>query len=73
MQPQSVLPASAMRQLLAQTEHPPWWHDKGLRKVIFWQACIMMSQMIVGYDEVIVGSFQSMDPWVKGEKLPSRS
>ena len=44
----------------------PWWRDAGLRKLIFWQSWILVSQMIVGYDEVIVGTFQAMAPWREG-------
>lgn len=49
----------------------PWWRDSGLRRLVFWQGCILISQMVVGYDEVIVGSFQSMDPWVQDMGNPS--
>jgi hypothetical protein len=49
----------------------PWWRDSGLRRLVFWQTCILISQMVVGYDEVIVGSFQSMDPWVQGKQNPA--
>ncbi|KAJ9137941.1 Hexose transporter protein [Pleurostoma richardsiae] len=49
----------------------PWWRDAGLRKLIFWQSWILVSQMVVGYDEVIVGTFQAMDPWQKAMGYPS--
>lgn len=44
----------------------PWWRDAGLRTLVFWQTWILVSQMIVGYDEVIVGSFQAMEHWRNG-------
>jgi hypothetical protein len=43
-----------------------WWKDLGVRKLLAWQATILVSQMTTGYDESVVGSFQSMKPWVKG-------
>jgi hypothetical protein len=43
-----------------------WWKDSGLKRLVFWQGCILISQMTVGYDESIVGSFQAMDSWVEG-------
>lgn len=46
-----------------------WWKDLGLRKLLAWQATILISQMTTGYDESVVGSFQSMKPWVKGPSL----
>ncbi|OQE41818.1 hypothetical protein PENCOP_c004G06572 [Penicillium coprophilum] len=51
-----------------------WWKDLGLRKLLAWQATILLSQMTTGYDESVVGSFQSMKPWVKdmGNPDPSR-
>lgn len=48
----------------------PWWRDSGLRKLIFWQSWILVSQMVVGYDEVIVGTFQTMKPWKQGSSRP---
>jgi hypothetical protein len=50
--------------------NPQWWRDSGLRKLIFWQACILISQMTVGYDEIVVGSFQAMKPWIEGQLPP---
>jgi hypothetical protein len=47
-----------------------WWKDLGLRKLLAWQATILVSQMTTGYDESVVGSFQSMKPWVKGLQVP---
>ncbi|TVY45738.1 Lactose permease [Lachnellula subtilissima] len=41
-----------------------WWRDRGLRKLLFWQGCIVVSQMTVGYDESVVGSLQAMKPWI---------
>ncbi|KAH8897560.1 general substrate transporter [Thozetella sp. PMI_491] len=61
----SALRASAAAEVL------PWWQDAGLRKLIFWQFWILVSQMVVGYDEVIVGSFQAMDPWQEAMGNPS--
>jgi hypothetical protein len=51
---------------LPNNTNPQWWRDSGLRKLILWQGCILVSQMTVGYDEVVVGSFQAMNPWIKG-------
>lgn len=48
-----------------------WWKDLGLRKLIAWQLTILISQMTTGYDESVVGSMQSMKPWVKGQSSPS--
>lgn len=45
----------------------PWWRDSGLRKLIFWQTCILAAQITVGYDEVIIGSFQALQPWQDGK------
>jgi hypothetical protein len=42
-------------------EDSQWWKSSGLRRLVLWQACLLVSQMVVGYDEVVVGSFQSMD------------
>lgn len=41
----------------------PWWRDNGLRKLILWQSFILLAQMTVGYDESIIGSFQSIQAW----------
>ncbi|KAJ6190325.1 hypothetical protein N7519_000346 [Penicillium mononematosum] len=51
-----------------------WWKDLGIRKLLAWQATILVSQMTTGYDESVVGSFQSMKPWTKdmGNPNPSR-
>ncbi|KAJ5771186.1 uncharacterized protein N7511_003237 [Penicillium nucicola] len=51
-----------------------WWKDLGIRKLLAWQATILVSQMTTGYDESVVGSFQSMKPWVNdmGNPNPSR-
>lgn len=46
---------------------PKWWKDSGLRRLMFWQLCILVSQATVGYDESLVGSFQAMQPWVEGD------
>jgi hypothetical protein len=43
-----------------------WWKDVGLRRLIGWQITILISQMTTGYDESVVGSLQSMQPWVDG-------
>lgn len=48
-----------------------WWRYSGIRRLVFWQTCILVSQMVVGYDEVVVGSFQSMDSWVQGGLIHS--
>ncbi|KAF3005415.1 hypothetical protein E8E14_000412 [Neopestalotiopsis sp. 37M] len=56
---------------LTPSGHVPWWKKSGLRRLVFWQSCILVSQMIVGYDEVVVGSFQSMDNWVQDMDNPS--
>ncbi|KAJ0283661.1 hypothetical protein CBS470a_007201 [Colletotrichum nupharicola] len=60
--------ATAEPGLLDLTNTPtlPWWKDQGLRKLIFWQTCILAAQITVGYDEVIVGSFQALQPWQDG-------
>ncbi|TVY14531.1 Lactose permease, partial [Lachnellula arida] len=50
-----------------------WWRDKGLRKLLFWQGCIVVSQMTVGYDESVVGSLQAMKPWLEAMGHPSSS
>ncbi|KAF4769426.1 hypothetical protein N7455_008500 [Penicillium solitum] len=50
-----------------------WWKDLGLRKLLAWQATILVSQMTTGYDESVVGSFQSMKPWVKDMGYPDSS
>ncbi|KAL4968326.1 general substrate transporter [Aspergillus stella-maris] len=51
-----------------------WWKDLGLRKLIFWQSTILISQMTTGYDESVVGSLQSMQPWITdmGDPDPSK-
>lgn len=43
-----------------------WWCDSGLRRLVFWQACILVTQMTAGYDGSVVGNFQAMDPWIEG-------
>ncbi|EXJ94890.1 hypothetical protein A1O1_00008 [Capronia coronata CBS 617.96] len=50
-----------------------WWKDAGVRKLVLWQVCILISQMTTGYDEVVVGSFQSMKPWVADMGHPNSS
>ena len=50
----------------------PWWKDAGLRKLIFWQICISAAQITVGYDEVIIGSFQALQPWQDGKLISPR-
>ncbi|KAJ5288637.1 hypothetical protein N7478_001667 [Penicillium angulare] len=50
-----------------------WWKDTGLCKLLAWQATILVSQMTTGYDESVVGSFQSMTPWVKDMGHPDAS
>ncbi|KAJ5533020.1 hypothetical protein N7494_009572 [Penicillium frequentans] len=50
-----------------------WWKDTGLCKLLAWQATILISQMTTGYDESVVGSLQSMDPWVKDMGYPDAS
>ncbi|CZR51835.1 related to hexose transporter protein [Phialocephala subalpina] len=52
---------------------PQWWRDRGLRRLIFWQMCTLVTQMTVGYDESIVGSFQAMEPWIRDMGNPSAS
>ncbi|KAF0324073.1 hypothetical protein GQ607_008778 [Colletotrichum asianum] len=56
---------------LTNTPTLPWWKDQGLRKLIFWQTCILAAQITVGYDEVIVGSFQALQPWQDAMGNPS--
>ncbi|KAF4843973.1 Lactose permease [Colletotrichum siamense] len=65
--------ATAEPGLLDLTNTPtlPWWKDQGLRKLIFWQTCILAAQITVGYDEVIVGSFQALQPWQDAMGNPS--
>ncbi|KAK4498922.1 hypothetical protein PRZ48_009432 [Zasmidium cellare] len=50
-----------------------WWRDPGLRRLVFWQACILLSQMTVGYDESVTGSLQSMQPWLDAMGNPTPS
>lgn len=52
---------------LTGTPTSPWWRDGGLRKLVFWQTCILAAQITVGYDEVIIGSFQALQPWQDGK------
>ncbi|PSN59349.1 hexose transporter [Corynespora cassiicola Philippines] len=52
---------------------PKWWKDSGLRRLMFWQLCILVSQATVGYDESLVGSFQAMQPWVEAMGHPTSS
>ncbi|KAI8312033.1 Lactose permease [Colletotrichum sp. SAR11_59] len=56
---------------LTNTPTLPWWKDQGLRKLIFWQTCILAAQITVSYDEVIVGSFQALQPWQDAMGNPS--
>ncbi|KAL2839417.1 general substrate transporter [Aspergillus pseudoustus] len=51
-----------------------WWKDLSLCKLLAWQATILVSQMTSGFDVTVIGSFQSMRPWVKdmGHPDPSR-
>lgn len=68
----TVLPDSLLPGQLAQipnNTNAKWWKDAGLRRLVFWQTCILVSQMTVGYDESVTGSFQAMKPWVEGEAL----
>ncbi|KAF8864878.1 general substrate transporter [Acephala macrosclerotiorum] len=58
---------------LPNNTNPQWWHDRGLQRLIFWQMCILISQMTVGFDESIVGSFQAMEPWIRDMGNPSAS
>lgn len=51
---------------LQNNTNPQWWRDPGLRRLVFWQSCILLSQMTVGYDESVTGSLQSMQPWLDG-------
>lgn len=46
--------------------NPQWFKDRGLKRLVFWQACILISQMTIGYDESLIGSFQAMSPWIQG-------
>ncbi|KAH7042072.1 hypothetical protein B0J12DRAFT_762143 [Macrophomina phaseolina] len=50
-----------------------WWRDSGLRRLVFWQSCILISQMTVGYDESVTGSFQAMQPWRESMGNPASS
>lgn len=52
---------------ISNNTNPQWWRDNGLRKLVFFQVCILISQMTVGYDESVVGSLQAMRPWVEGQ------
>ncbi|CAO2658333.1 Nn.00g060560.m01.CDS01 [Neocucurbitaria sp. VM-36] len=52
---------------------PKWWADSGLRRLVFWQLCILLSQVTVGYDESVTGSFQAMQPWIEAMDYPSSS
>lgn len=62
-----ALPVQPLTSLgLANNTNAKWWRDKGLRKLVFWQCCILVSQMTAGFDETVVGSFQAMEPWVQG-------
>ncbi|KAL6414263.1 hexose transporter protein [Ilyonectria robusta] len=67
------LPNGSMAAAAATIANPdgPWWRDGGLRKLVFWQSWMLVSQMTVGYDEVIVGTFQAMDPWQKAMGNPT--
>jgi len=47
-----------------------WWKDLSLCKLLAWQATILVSQMTAGFDVTVVGSFQSMKPWVRGSSTP---
>ncbi|TVY35415.1 Lactose permease [Lachnellula occidentalis] len=58
---------------LQNNANPYRWRDKGLRKLLFWQGCIVVSQMTVGYDESVVGSLQAMKPWIAAMGHPSSS
>lgn len=65
-----VQPSSATGEPLG-TDKVSWLRDVGLRKLLFWQFCIMASQISVGYDEAIMGSFQAMKPWYADMGQPS--
>lgn len=61
---------AAQLETLQNNTNPKWWKDAGLRRLLFWQGCVLVSQMTVGYDESVIGSLQTMQPWVDGESLP---
>ncbi|CAK4020779.1 general substrate transporter [Lecanosticta acicola] len=54
--------------------HPKWWKDPGLRTLNFLILGIISIQITSGYDQVVVGSFQAMRPWLNdmGNPGPSR-
>lgn len=45
----------------------PWLKDRGSQKLFGWLGLIIASQVIVGYDESVTGSFQAMDHWVASQ------
>ncbi|KAB8225197.1 hypothetical protein BDV33DRAFT_199035 [Aspergillus novoparasiticus] len=51
-----------------------WWKDASLCKLLAWQGNILISQMTTGYDECVVGSFQTIKPWIEemGNPVPSQ-
>ncbi|KAK8230310.1 general substrate transporter [Phyllosticta capitalensis] len=64
---------AAQLETLQNNTNPKWWKDAGLRRLLFWQGCVLVSQMTVGYDESVIGSLQTMQPWVDDMGNPSSS
>ena len=58
--------AGAMHSNVATDESLSLRSNKGLRRLVFWQSCLLVSQVTVGYDEVLVGSLQTMPKWLEG-------
>jgi hypothetical protein len=58
--------ADTMNSSVATDESLSIRSNRGLRNLVFWQSCLLVSQATVGYDEVLVGSLQTMPKWLEG-------
>ena len=47
--------------------------DRNLKLLVFWQFCLLISQVTIGYDNSLVGSLQTMPQWLNSMGHPSNN
>ena len=68
---QAQQPPSAV--IAATEDHPPWYRDAGVRKLMVPITLIYLTQVCTGFDATLTANLQSFKQWKKGRRPTERS
>jgi hypothetical protein len=58
--------AAASAVASADVQHPPWYKDHGIRKMMFPVVLIYLTQVCTGFDATLTANLQSFKKWRAG-------